>query len=91
MLDLKAEGTTAEAMAHARTAFADGLSDHPDRIEIVAFQAESLDCRTVTGHRRIIREKHRVPRLGPLEIVDTTQSEGRMVAMLPRPKGRALQ
>lgn len=61
-----------------------GLSQHPDRIETVAFQAEDIYSGMLTGHREIIRPKDGKPYLGPLQFLRCEQSEGRMVGMLPR-------
>jgi hypothetical protein len=87
-LDLRGADNLGAARKAAREAYEKGIADHPDRIEVVTFQGEDAESgRSMTGQRRIIREKGR-PYLGPLEFFETTQSEGRMVGMLPKPKGR---
>jgi len=60
-----------------------GLSDHPSRIEVLMYQAED-ETGVLTAHRVITRpgNGHR-PKLGPLEFIQPTHSEGRFVGMLP--------
>jgi hypothetical protein len=65
-----------------------GLKNHPDRKEILMFSAEDQSAGMVTAHRDIIREPGRKARLGPLVIDNFTESEGRMVGLLPAPGTR---
>jgi hypothetical protein len=67
-----------------------GAADHPRRVEIVHFTAED-DTGNLTAMRKIVRHRHRPPELGPLEFSDADMSVGRMVGLLPRPPGSALQ
>jgi hypothetical protein len=60
------------------------LSEHPDRVEVVTFQAEDSYNGMLSGHREIIRPKGGKPYLGPLTILPPMESRGRMVGMLPR-------
>jgi hypothetical protein len=60
-----------------------GLSDHPERVEVVMYQAEDASG-AVTAHRNIIRPKTGKARLGPLHFFRSKQSEGRFVGMLPQ-------
>jgi hypothetical protein len=78
--------------AEIRKIAEEGLSEHPDRMEVVIFQAEDHEAGMISGHRRIIRNKGDHPRLGPLELLPRgTESEGRFVGLLPKPKGSTLQ
>jgi hypothetical protein len=63
----------------------EGLSNHPDRTEVVMFQAEDDEAGLITGHREIIRDKGK-PHLGPMNFFPTmnASSEGRLVGLLPR-------
>lgn len=61
-----------------------GLAEHPDRIEVLMYQAESDDGAMVAAHRTILRRPHGKPRLGPLEFIESKIREGRLVGMLPR-------
>jgi hypothetical protein len=63
----------------------EGVRNHPDRIEVVMFQAEDNEAGLITGHREIIRDKGK-PHLGPMIFFPTTNasSEGRLVGLLPR-------
>ncbi|WP_166304646.1 hypothetical protein [Bradyrhizobium sp. 2S1] len=70
----------------------DGLTNHPDRVEIVQLQGEDHECGQIMGQRKIIRPESGRPYLGPLQMVidlpfvpdgATMQSEGRMVGVLP--------
>jgi hypothetical protein len=61
-----------------------GLSDHPGRIEVLMFQAEDLIEPSFTAHRLITRLPDGKIALGPLEFVESMQSEGRFVGMLPQ-------
>lgn len=60
-----------------------GLADHPDRVEVLMYQAED-ESGSATGHRVITRPLKGKPQLGELEIFRSTQSEGRFVGMLPQ-------
>jgi hypothetical protein len=65
----------------------DGISKHPDRVEVVMIQGEDKDAGQFMALREIIRTGNKV-KLGPLEIThwpgDGGSSEGRMVGMLPQ-------
>jgi len=72
--------------------FRKGLSEHPDRVEVVQIQGEDHEYGQIIASREIIRPEHGRPYLGPLLMVSdlphvprgaTIQSEGRMVGMLP--------
>lgn len=72
--------------------FRKGLSEHPDRVEVVQIQGEDRACGQMMGARKIIRPKKGKPYLGPVEMIEdlpyiprgaTMRSEGRMVGMLP--------
>jgi hypothetical protein len=67
----------------------EGLSQHPDRVEVIMFSAEDEAEGMLTAHRLILRPERGKPKLKPLEIFDLTgvTSEGRMVGLLPRSKG----
>jgi hypothetical protein len=70
--------------------FSAGISEHPDRVEIVVFTAEDQTGLTM-AHRDIIRPQRGKAKLGPL-IFDTDDGstmsggawEGRLVGMLPQ-------
>lgn len=64
------------------------VNQDPRRREVIHFSAEELDGGFYVGERPIIREPGKRPRPGPLEVHEFTHSEGRMVGMLPQPKGR---
>jgi hypothetical protein len=68
----------------------DGISEHPDRKEVVIFTAESEVSGLVLAWRPIIRPSRGKAKLGPLVIEqrDGMTVEGRMSSMLPR-RGRA--
>jgi hypothetical protein len=60
------------------------IHTYPGRIEVIAFLGEDSEGGMINAHRRIIRGAGK-PKLGPLEYLeDFTQSEGRLVGMLPR-------
>jgi hypothetical protein len=71
----------------------EGISKHPDRVEVVMIQGEDRDCGQIVLHRDIIRPAKGKPYLGPLQSLDdlpymphggsVAQSEGRMVGLLP--------
>jgi hypothetical protein len=72
--------------------FRKGISEHPDRVEVVQLQGEDHDYGQLIASRQIIRPEHGKPRLGPMTLVNdlphvprgaTATSEGRMVGMLP--------
>lgn len=65
-------------------------SDHPQRVEIVVITAEDAKEGELTAHRDILRSAGRKPRLGPLVMIPSVHSVGRMVGMLPRPKNQEL-
>jgi hypothetical protein len=60
-----------------------GISDHPDRIEVLVYSAED-GSGAMTGRRLITRTSGGKPQLGPLEIEQPSWSTGRMVGMLPQ-------
>lgn len=60
----------------------EGLSEHPDRIEVLAFLAEDATGR-LSAHRQILRPEHGKPKLMPLKFVEVGKAEGRMVNLLP--------
>jgi hypothetical protein len=62
---------------------------HPRRVEVVVFNAED-DTGNLMGTRKIERPAGKPPRLGPLELEESTWSAGRMVGLLSRGK-RTLQ
>jgi hypothetical protein len=62
----------------------EGVRNHPDRVEVVMFQAEDNEFGMMTGHREIIRETGKPPYLGPMQMFEGKQSEGRLVGLLPR-------
>ncbi|UPK03084.1 hypothetical protein [Bradyrhizobium sp. 170] len=72
--------------------FRKGISEHPDRVEVVQLQGEDRDYGQIIASRDIIRPAKGKPYLGPLTMVNdlphvpqgaTITSEGRMVGMLP--------
>jgi hypothetical protein len=72
--------------------FRKGLSEHPDRVEVVQIQGEDHEYGQIIASRAIIRPGIGKPHLGPLEMINdlpfiprgaAVQSEGRMVGMLP--------
>lgn len=72
--------------------FRKGLSEHPDRVEIVQLQGEDHEYGQIIAWRKIIRPECGRPYLGPLEMINdlpfiprgaAVQSEGRLVGMLP--------
>ncbi len=85
----RGEGAQAAVTAAANRG---SLEHYPGRKEVVIFQAEDTAEGEFTAHRDIIREPGKKPRLGPLVIEERwTQSEGRLVGMLPRPAGARTQ
>jgi hypothetical protein len=72
--------------------FRKGLSEHPERVEVVQLQGEDRDYGQIIAARKIIRPKKGKPYLGPLEDINdlphiprgaSVTSEGRMIGMLP--------
>jgi hypothetical protein len=72
--------------------FRKGLSEHPDRVEVVQLQGEDREYGQIIASRNIIRPKIGKPYLGPMLMVNdlphipkgaAVTSEGRMVGMLP--------
>jgi len=60
-----------------------GLSDHPNRIEALMYQAED-ETGMLTAQRVITRPGNgNRPKLGPLEFMEPAHFEGRFVGMLP--------
>jgi hypothetical protein len=74
--------------------YREGLSKHPERVEIVMIQGEDRECGQLMVHRNIIRPPKGKPYLGPLLSLDdlpfmphgggVEHSEGRMVGLLPK-------
>lgn len=63
----------------------EGLRNHPDRREAVAFFAENRRGEMLRGNRWILRPEHGRASLSPLKIDDVppgSHSEGRMVGLL---------
>lgn len=58
------------------------LSAHPRREEVVMFMAEDEEAGAMLGRRPILRDGR--PRLGPLEILAPSETQGRFTSMLPR-------
>ena len=67
----------------AREAFKRGLEHHPDRVEVLVYQAEH-ESGSATGHRVITRPPKGKAQLGPLKVFRSSMSEGRFVGMLPQ-------
>ncbi|RXG91607.1 hypothetical protein [Bradyrhizobium zhanjiangense] len=72
--------------------FRKGISEHPDRVEVVQIQGEDSQYGQIIAARNIIRPEGRKPYLGPLQFVNdlpfipqgaAVQSSGRLVGMLP--------
>lgn len=85
ILDVRKSGQPIdEAKVHR-----EGISNHPDRREIVMFAAENRRGELQTARRFILRPEHGKPTLSALVIDDMTglqHSEGRMVGLLNRGK-----
>ncbi len=66
-----------------------GLSDHPDRREVVMFFAEDNRGNCLQAHRCILRPQHGRATLAPLHVIDMTnaKSTGRMVGLLMPDQG----
>jgi hypothetical protein len=87
MLDRRDTPSTPEAEAEIKAVHERGIADHPERIEIVMFSGEDIECGQLMAHRVIHRPKGKRAYLGPLEWPLSergVQSEGRMVGLLPR-------
>jgi hypothetical protein len=67
----------------------DDLSQHPERKEIILFNAEDKNGEQLLASRDIIREGGQ-PRLGPLVFSDMNMMSGRMIGLLVEapPKNR---
>jgi hypothetical protein len=72
--------------------FRNGLSEHPDRVEVVQIQGEDHVYGQIIASREIFRPRVGKPYLGPVQMVNdlpfiprgaAVTSEGRMVGMLP--------
>ena len=66
-----------------------GLEHHPDRREIIMFQAENRRGERQSASRFILRPEHGKARLAPLKMDDMSKfgkSEGRMVGLLQMEK-----
>jgi hypothetical protein len=70
----------------AEKACREGLSQHPDRIEVVMICGEDRDCGEIMAHRKIVRPADgKPPYLDPLEVHErSAYSKGRLVGMLSR-------
>jgi hypothetical protein len=71
----------------------DGLTNHPNRIEVVMFSGEDAECGMAMARRLIVRPENGKPYLGPFEWTlplrpgrNIHHLEGRMVGLLP-PRG----
>jgi hypothetical protein len=73
----------AEAQANAWLTEHGSLANHPQRREIVTFLCEDATG-MLTAEREIIRKVNSRARLGPLRLMDSRESSGRFVGMLPR-------
>jgi hypothetical protein len=63
-----------------------GVSNHPDRREVVMFLAEDL-AGCLHAHRFILRPEHGKPKLSPLKFITSeAKARGRMIGLL-RPSG----
>jgi hypothetical protein len=83
--------STDEQQLRAYMAQHGSLEDHPDRTEMVMISVETVG-EQLWAHHEIKRDPHGRPTLGPLEIEPSAvRAEGRMVGLLPRPKGARLQ
>jgi hypothetical protein len=73
----------------------EGISEHPNRVEVVLFHCEDADAGVFEAHRPIIRKNRRKPTLGPLKYTVTPDdgggAEGRMVGLLPQPEKGKMQ
>jgi hypothetical protein len=81
-------GRAAKGQAEIEVAKVRGtIRDHPERVEVVVFNAEDATG-MLMGYREIIRRPGSRARLGPLELPlqdePRTTYEGRMVGMLPQ-------
>ena len=59
------------------------ISEHPDRFEMIYIIAESLTEPSLCGSIRINRNPDGSGILGPLQIIESNQAEGRFVGLLP--------
>ncbi|HVG51623.1 MAG TPA: hypothetical protein VM867_08325 [Xanthobacteraceae bacterium] len=68
----------------------EGLSNHPDRNEVVMFSAENRRGEQITAQRIILRPEHGKAKLLPLDFVfddlADVRSEGRMIGLLQTEK-----
>jgi Exo-beta-1,3-glucanase len=60
------------------------LSTHPDRVEVVVFVAEDAEGGALGGRRLIHRAPGKKATLGPLEIHEYLEAEGRLIGLLPQ-------
>jgi hypothetical protein len=60
-----------------------GIVNHPDRREVIVYQAEDSQT-SCSAHREITRDEEGGGHLGPLIVDDYKISEGRMIGFLPR-------
>jgi len=67
-----------------KKAYREGIRNHPDRREVIWFNAENRRGEMLTASRFILRPEHGKATLAPLRIDDMTdvQSSGRMVGLL---------
>lgn len=84
-LDGHADQISDEEMQRA---YAEGdLAHHPKRREGVMFCAEDRNGQ-VMGRRAIVRKVNSKARLGPLDLFEGGEMEGRMTGLLPVPDGQ---
>lgn len=82
VLDARRRGMTA---AESERIDREGISTHPDRIEVVMFAAEDETEGMLMARRCILRPEHGKPKLTALEYMpDSGRFQGRMVGLLPR-------
>lgn len=67
------------------------LSDYDGRVEVVGFNAEDNEGRTLSGRRAILRDADGNVSLGPLEVDEPKVSVGRFVGLLPLKEGTRRQ
>lgn len=87
VLEPRGREITAAEWEHIRR---EGLSEHPDRCEVLMISGEDQASGLVSAHRFILRPEHGKAKLGPLQYCDLEggTSVGRMVGLLPKPKGK---
>lgn len=58
------------------------MSEHPDRREVVAINAEDCDGANMMGWYFILRPEHGKPTLSPLHMSEATESAGQLMGLL---------